>query len=104
MNTSTLPLAPTRPAGRVLLWLGIASALLGIVVYAALLGAGLLHTPWYAPALATVGVGLLVLSLIRRFTFFRGAALLLLGLLTAAEWWFLLDLSRLPPYAGPVAA
>ena len=30
--------------------------------------------------------------------------LLLIGLLTVGEWWFLLGYSRLPTYAGPVLA
>jgi hypothetical protein len=105
MTTQAPPIAPPKSAGRPLLWLGIAAALLGLIVYAALLMAfGFLHMPWYAPALATLGVGLIVLSLLRRATVTRIVALVLFGLLTAGEWWFLLVGSRLPAYAGPVSA
>jgi hypothetical protein len=105
MSISTTPIAPPKSAGRGLLWLGIAITLLAVIAYAALLvGAHFLHTPWYAPALATLGVCLIILSLARRFTFLRIVALLFIGLLAAGEWWFLLAGTRLPPYAGPAAA
>ena len=105
MSISTTPAAPPRSAGRGLLWLGIAIALLAVIAYAALLmSARLIHTPWYAPVLASLGVVLIVLSLARRFTLLRLVALLLVGLLAAGEWWFLLVGTRLPAYAGPVAA
>ena len=34
----------------------------------------------------------------------RGLALILVALLAAGEWWFLLVYVRLPAYTGPVAA
>jgi hypothetical protein len=60
-----------------------------------------LTTPWYAPALATLGTALILVALMRRFNVWRVAALLLIGALTAGEWWFLLSASVLPAYAGP---
>jgi hypothetical protein len=65
--------------------------------------AGRLDTPWYAPALATAGAGLVLLSLWRRPTAWRVLALILVGLLAGSEWWFLLGHSRLPAYTGPLA-
>ncbi len=105
MSTTTPPLASAKAAGRPLLWLGIAFFLLGRIVKAVLVfGAGLLHTPWYSPILATIGVGLIALSIVRRLTAWRIVALLLVGALAAGEWWFLLSYSRIPTYAGPASA
>jgi hypothetical protein len=105
MHTSTPPAAAATAAGRRLLWLGIVLFLLGRIVKLVLtLGAGFLHTPWYSPALATLGVALIALSIVRRWTAWRLVALVLIGLLTAGEWWFLLGYSRIPTYAGPVSA
>jgi hypothetical protein len=105
MHTTTAPTDSGKATGRRLLWLGIALLLLGRIVKAALVfGAGFLHTPWYSPGLATVGAGLIALSIVRRFTVWRIAALLLIGLVAVGEWWFLLAYSRVPAYAGPVAA
>jgi hypothetical protein len=79
--------------------------LLGKIINAVLMfGAGVLPNLWYSPILASIGVMLIVVALFLRFTAWRVVALLLVGLLTAGEWWILLDFSRLPPYAGPVAA
>jgi hypothetical protein len=105
MHATTPPIASAKAPGRPLLWLGIAFFLLGRIVKAVLLfGAGVLHTSWYSPILATIGVGLIALSIVRRLTAWRIVALLLIGLLTVGEWWFLLGYSRLPTYAGPVSA
>jgi hypothetical protein len=103
--TISPPVAGTgRSAGRLYLWLGIALVLLGPILYMAQLQAKILKAPWYVPALATAGVALILLSLGRRVTVSRIAALALCGLLAGAEWYFLLALSKLPTYAGPVSA
>jgi hypothetical protein len=79
--------------------------LLGRIIKAVLLfGPGLLHTPWYSPILASVGTVLIALSIVRRRTVWRIIALVVIGLFTIGEWWFLLSYSRLPAYAGPVSA
>jgi hypothetical protein len=105
MHTTTPPSAGAKAAGRPLLWLGIVIALLGVVVYGSLaFGTGFLHTPWYMPIMATIGVCIILLSIVLRLTVLRIVALLIIGLLAAGEWWWLLGLSRLPAYAGPVAA
>jgi hypothetical protein len=105
MHATTPPSASAKAAGRPLLWLGIVLFLLGRIIKAVVLfGAGVLLTPWYSPILGTMGVGLIALSIVRRRTVWRIVALVLIGLLTAGEWWLLLAYSRIPTYAGPVAA
>jgi hypothetical protein len=84
------------------MWTGVLAAIAGIVVYMAQMNAGQLWTPWYAPALATLGVVLIIASLVRRFSVWRLAALLLVGTITVFEWWFILVMSASPAYAGPV--
>ena len=58
--------------------------------------------PWYMPALASLGVVLVLMSLLERRTVFRSFALLAVVLLAAAECAFLYAM-RLPPYTGPIA-
>jgi len=94
--------APRRYSGRLLLFLGLAVAVLGIAAYVVQIWAQRLMAPWYVPAAATLGVVLLVASLLRRLTIWRVLALLLVTLLAAGEWVMLLGM-RLPAYAGPVA-
>ncbi|HKB36578.1 MAG TPA: hypothetical protein VKD72_09000 [Gemmataceae bacterium] len=99
MSTTTT----TSPAvGRGLLWLGLGCAFLGLGVYVLLLRAGRFDTPWYAPALATLGTGLVLMALWRRRSVWRILALVLVSLLAGGEWWFL-EQSRLPAYSGPLA-
>ena len=54
------------------------------------------------PALALLGVVLVVVSLLERRTVWRVLALLAVMLLTGAELAFLYAM-RLPPYTGPIA-
>jgi hypothetical protein len=104
VGTISSPLATSiRSAGRLYLWLGIALVAAGPLLYVIQLKAKMLSVPWYVPALATVGVALLLVSLAGRLTVSRITALTLCGLLTGAEWYFLLALSKLPTYTGPVA-
>src|SRR5262245_38747538 len=102
MQTPTASPAPR--SGRGLMWLGLACGFLGPFLYAAQLYAGRTDVPWYAPALATLGVLLAVVAIARRPTVWRGIALLLVAGLAGLQWWFLLSYTRLPPYTGPVAA
>jgi hypothetical protein len=102
MSTTAPPLAPPKSGGRLLLWTGILAAILGIVAYMVQMNAAHLTTPWYVPALATIGTLYIVLSLRRRFSVWRLLALLLVGALAAFEWWFILSVSALPAYNGPV--
>src|SRR5271163_1885655 len=100
--------APTPSAagtGRGLFWLGVLCAIAGPPLYMAQLMAwGQTRSPWYAPVLATLGVGLVILALRRRRTIQRGLALIFVIILATGSWWFLTSYVRLPVYAGPVAA
>jgi hypothetical protein len=103
-TTSPLAAGARRFPGRLYLWLGIGLVVLGPVLYMVQLRAKLLNAPWYAPALATAGGALVLFALLRRVTAWRIAALALCGLLASAEWYFLVSLSKLPAYTGPVTA
>jgi hypothetical protein len=92
-----------HPTGRRWLLFGLGLAALGILSYAAqVLYFKHLKAPWYLPLTATLAVILLIVALSQKRTAWRFVALLVLGLLAAAEWAFLLAF-RLPPYTGPVA-
>jgi hypothetical protein len=97
-------MADTRYPGRLWLLLGIGLVVLGPVLYAIQFRAKLLSVPWYMPALATAGVALFLLALLRRPTVWRGAVLLLGGLVAGAEWYFLVSLTKVPAYTGPASA
>ena len=87
------------------MWLGIACAILGPVLYGMQLAIGRMNVPWYAPALATLGVVLAFVALQRGgSTVWRGLALVFVAALAGLQWWFLLSYVRLPAYTGPVAA
>jgi hypothetical protein len=90
--------------GRATLWLGLGLALIGPVLYVAQLKMGRTVTPWYLPALATLGAVMAFSSLRRRPTVTRALALVLVTLLAGFEWWFLAAHARLPAYTGPVSA
>lgn len=92
-----------RSSGRKFLWLGVGAAVLGPLAYTGQLIAHKLVTPWYVPALGTLAVGLVIVSLTYRRTVWRVLALVLVALLAAAEWHFLVKDAVLPDYAGPVA-
>jgi hypothetical protein len=101
MDTSSL--SPPRPSsGRLLLFLGLGVAALGLVACVVQFSLNRLVTPWYLPSTATLGVLCVGLALYQRRTVWRLLALLLLLVLAGGEWWFLLGL-RLPPYTGPIA-
>jgi hypothetical protein len=104
MGTLSISTAtPRRPTGRLYVALGVAVALLGPALYVwQILGARWLRDPWYVPVSATLGVALLLVALGRARSVWRILALVLVGLLAAGEWYFLLVLARLPDYTGPV--
>jgi hypothetical protein len=77
--------------------------LLGPVLYVFQLQAKILSVPWYVPTLASAGVALLVIAMLRTPTIWRGAILLLGGFLAGAEWYFLVSVSKVPAYSGPVS-
>jgi hypothetical protein len=89
--------------GRRLLLVGLALAVLGVVAYLLQLALGRLVTPWYMPALASLGALCAIMSLVNRRTAWRIVALSALLLLAGAEWAMLFAL-RLPSYSGPIVA
>jgi hypothetical protein len=94
-----------RSRGRLWLWLGVGLFLLGVVLFfvQAFVFKHLV-TPWYMPILFTLGVLLALISVRERPTWTRVIAFVLLALLCAGEWYFILSMSRLPEYKGPVQA
>ena len=100
--TDPSPSTSHRFRGRILLLLGLGIAVLGVVAYIVQFSRQRLTTPWYTPALASLGVVLVIISLLERRTVWRVLALLAVMLLTGAEL-ALLYAMRLPPYTGPIA-
>jgi hypothetical protein len=101
MTTSSPAPAQSYP-GRPFLGLGLGLTVLGVMAYAVQLALHRLITPWYLPALATLGVLCVGVALWQRRTLWRVLALLLVVLVAGASWTFLLA-ARLPAYTGPVA-
>ncbi len=99
---TTVPSVVDRSAGRRPFWWGITFSLLAVLLcviqYAV---AKVLKTPWYLPALTTVGVVLLFLSVTQRRSVTRILALVLVLLLAGFEWFMVAWVSRLPEYTGP---
>ncbi len=77
---------PQRFRGRLFLLLGLGLAVLGVVAYVVQISLERLMAPWYMPALASLGVVLVVMSVLERRTAWRGFALLAVVLLAGAEW------------------
>jgi hypothetical protein len=94
--------APPRSTGRLLLVLGIILPLAGIAAYAVQIWAQRLFTPWYVPALSTLGVVLVGAALWQRRGLWRALALLFVLAVAGLQWAFLFA-ARLPEYTGPVA-
>ncbi|HMF10765.1 MAG TPA: hypothetical protein VKE94_00615 [Gemmataceae bacterium] len=93
--------ATRRHPGRVYLFLAVLFALVGPALYFGQLSAKVLTTPWYVPLLATAGVASAALALLRARSIWRWAAIILVTLLAAAEWAFLLVAMGTPAYTGP---
>jgi len=102
---STEPATPNpRRSSRLFLWLGVLITILGPALYAAqIIQARRLTTPWYLPTSATIGLALVLWSIIKARTITRFALLAVIGLFAVAQWFFVAALSRLPEYAGPMA-
>jgi hypothetical protein len=101
MTTSSIA-EPSRSRGRLFLVLGLALAVLGVVGYVVQMSLQRLAVPWYMPAMAILGVVLVVVSLCQRRTVWRVLGLVIVVLLAALECAFLVAV-RQPPYTGPIA-
>jgi hypothetical protein len=107
VNTAnaTITSPPTqRPPGRGTFWGGIGLCLLGLALFFVQFGLKQLFVPWYSPALATAGAGLLLLSVTRRRSVPRIIVLVLVTAFAGLQWYFLAALTKLPDYAGPARA
>ena len=93
----------TRPRrGRLLLVLGILSAILGPVIYVVQFQNHNLSSPWYVPALATLAVVLIAASLAQSRTIWRYVAAGLVALFATLVWLMYLVGMAAPPYTGSV--
>ena len=99
--TTSPPIARSR--GRLWLWLGVGLFLLGVVLFfvQAFVFKHLV-TPWYMPILFTLGALSALVSVRQRRTWTRVIALVVLALFSGFQWYFILSISRLPEYKGPV--
>jgi hypothetical protein len=100
VTTSSIS-APTPFRGRLFLLIGLGLAVLGVAAFIVQIALGRLMVPWYMPALASLGVCLVIISLVERRTIWRVVALTAVMLLAGAEWAILYAM-RLPPYTGPI--
>ena len=95
------PAVSAPPRRRPLFLAGILIFLLGIGLYFIQLKMRSFVVPWYVPILATVGVGLMVLSLRQRRGILRISTLILFVALCGFEWFFLLVATKTPAFTGP---
>jgi hypothetical protein len=100
-NIPTASAANPRARGRGYLWAGLGACLLGLALVFVQFSLKHLFVPWYSPALATLGALLLLVSVVRRRSIPRVAALLLIVALAGFQWYALVSLMKLPDYAGP---
>jgi hypothetical protein len=82
--------------------LGLIVPVLGVIAYVVQFSMQRLTIPWYMPIAATLGVLLVLASLVQARSVWRVLALLFVVLIAGAEWSFLYAM-RLPRYDGPVA-
>ena len=75
-----------RFRSRLFLLLGLGLAVLGVVAYVVQISLQHLMAPWYMPTLASLGVVLVVMSLLERRTISHMFALLAVVLLAAQSW------------------
>ena len=93
-----------RSAGRGLLFIGFALAVLAVVSLFVQWSLGITSVPWQMPAITAVGALLVVWSLTRRVTIVRVIVLLLLLALAGIEFFAISVGGKLPTYAGPAQA
>ncbi len=96
---------PDDPAvGQAYLWGGIALCLGALPLVFVQFALKALFVPWYSPVMATLGAGLILMSVARRPGIFRGVALVLIAAFAGLQWYFLGSMMKLPEYAGPARA
>ena len=102
MTTSTTSPATDRSRGRAFLWAGVGACLLGLALVVVQFVLGYLRTPWYSPALATVGALLVLAGVVQRPGVFRIVVLFLVAGLAGFQWFAIGWSFRLPAYEGPI--
>ncbi|MFN0018264.1 MAG: hypothetical protein ACKVP0_08400 [Pirellulaceae bacterium] len=101
-ETATANSPPRAKSGRLLLTLGILSAILGPVIYAVEFQNRVLSSPWYVPALATLAVVFMAASLAQSRTVWRYAVTGFTTLFAGLVWLMFLIGMAAPPYTGSV--
>lgn len=91
-----------RSRGRWYFWAGLLLCPLALALVFVQLSLNYLATPWYQPILTTLGAGLLLAAVLRRWSMVRVVCLLLVAVLAGLEWYVLVSLMKLPEYQGPV--
>jgi hypothetical protein len=100
-NLTVTPKVSAPPKPRPYFALGVMIFFLGIVTLVVqTFGLKRLIVPWYLPVLGTVGVALMVLSVVQRPKIWRMVVLTVFVLLTGFEWFGIIS-SKLPEYQGP---
>ena len=104
VTETTTPAVVDRSAERPALWWGITACIAAIGLCALQYGVKVLITPWYLPALTTVGLFLVVMSLAQRRTITRVLVLLVVLGLAGFEWFVVGWASVVPEYTGTARA
>jgi len=81
--------------------LGTLTFFLGMIIYAVQIGTKHLVEPWHVPILGTIGVLLMLLSVVQRPGILRIIGLVIFVGLAGMEWYTLLVGSVVAPYSGP---
>jgi hypothetical protein len=100
--TSQSPALPEPSPGRLFLFLGLGLSILTPLAWIGQVLMGALKVPWYLPAVGTLAVVLVGVSVWQSWTVWRGLTLALALLLSAADWAVVL-MTRLPNYPGTLA-
>ncbi len=91
-------------AGRGVFLLGVFLAIAPALSYFAQLELGWIFMPWHIPILTTLGVGLMLMGLLRRFGIVRALVFGLFVVVCGGMWFTMLVASKTPEYAGPAKA
>jgi len=80
--------------------LGMLIFFLGMIIYAVQIATKHLVAPWHVPILGTIGVLLMVVSVVQRRGVLRIIGLVLFVVMAGMEWFMMVG-STLAPYTGP---
>jgi hypothetical protein len=91
------------PRRRPYFLLGTLVFFLGMIIYVVQMATKHFVVPWHVPILGTIGVLLMLLSVVQRPGILRIIGLLIFMALAGMEWFFIVG-TKLEPYAGPAKA